>query len=66
MEKTNRHTIKKEDFFMKKHPKEILGNRNDTLTNWLIGLGLVNAILFLFIGNKFLSAIRGFLEVFGE
>jgi hypothetical protein len=47
-------------------PKTILENRSDRMTNWLIGLGLANAILFLFIGGKFLSAIRGFLAVFGE
>jgi hypothetical protein len=39
---------------------------DDRLNDWLIGLGMANAILFLFIGDKFLSAIRGFLEVFGE
>jgi len=51
---------------MDKQPKTILENRGDRMTNWLIGLGLANAVLFLFIGGKFLSAIRGFLEVFGE
>jgi hypothetical protein len=51
---------------MDKQPKTILENRSDRLTNWLIGLGLANAILFLFIGDRFLSAIRGFLTVFGE
>jgi hypothetical protein len=39
---------------------------DDRLTNWLVGLGVANAILFLFIGGRFLSAIRGFLSVFGE
>jgi hypothetical protein len=51
---------------MDKQPKTILENGDDRLTNWLIGLGIANAILFMFIGGKFLSAIRGFLEVFGE
>jgi hypothetical protein len=51
---------------MSKNPKTILENGDDRLTNWLIGLGVANAILFIFIGGKFLSAIRGFLEVFGE
>lgn len=51
---------------MDKQPKTILENGDDRLTNWLIGLGIANAILFMIIGGKFLSAIRGFLEVFGE
>jgi hypothetical protein len=51
---------------MDNQPKTILENRSDRMTNLLIGLGLANAVLFLFIGGKFLSAIRGFLEVFGE
>jgi hypothetical protein len=57
---------KREDFCMKKYPKEIVESKKDRLTNWLIGLGLANAVLFLFIGGRFLSAIRGFLSVFGE
>ena len=51
---------------MEKQTKTILENGDDRLTNWLIGLGIANAILFMFIGGKFISAIRGFLEVFGE
>ena len=51
---------------MDNKPKTILENRSDRMTNWLIGLGVANAILFMFIGGKFLSAIRGFLSVFGE
>ena len=51
---------------MDKQPKTLLENGDERLKNWLIGLGLANAILFLFIGGKFLSAIRGFLKVFGE
>jgi hypothetical protein len=51
---------------MDNKPKTILENRSDRMTNWLIGLGLANAVLFLFIGGKFLSAIRDFISVFGE
>ena len=51
---------------MNEQPKTILEIRGDRMTNLLIGLGLVNAILFLFISDRFLSAIRGFLSVFGE
>lgn len=49
-----------------KKPKEIVSNRDEIITNILIGLGLINAIIFLFISGKFISAIKGFLTIFGE
>ena len=51
---------------MYKRLKPILENRDDRLTNILIGLGVANAIFFMFISGRFISAIRGFLQVFGD
>ena len=47
-------------------PKQILESRGERLTNIWIGIGVVNAVLFLFIGGRIYDMVKGFLTVFGE
>lgn len=47
-------------------PKQILESRGERLTNIWIGVGIVNAIVFIFLSGDFIKAIKGFLTIFGE
>jgi len=49
-----------------KEPKQILENRDDRLMNMWIGIGIFNALIFIFLSGDFMKAIKGFLTIFGE
>lgn len=38
----------------------------ERLTNIWIGIGVVNALVFIFLSGDFMRAIKGFLTIFGE
>ena len=39
---------------------------DDRLTNIWLGIGIVNAIIFILLSGGFMKAIREFLTIFGE
>ena len=47
-------------------PKQILESRGERLTNIWIGIGVMNALVFIFLSGDFMKAIKGFLTIFGE
>ena len=47
-------------------PKQILESRGERLTNIWIGIGVVNAVFFLFISGRIYDMVKGFLTIFGE
>jgi hypothetical protein len=49
-----------------KEPKQILESRGERLTNIWIGVGIFNALIFIFLAGDFMEAIKGFLTIFGE
>lgn len=47
-------------------PKQILESRGERLTNIWIGVGVANALIFIFLSGDLIRAVKGFLTVFGE
>jgi hypothetical protein len=39
---------------------------DDRLTNIWIGVGIFNALIFIFLAGDFMEAIKGFLTIFGD
>ena len=39
---------------------------DDRLTNMGVGIGVMNALVFIFLSGDFMKAIKGFLTIFGE
>ena len=46
--------------------KEVLESRGERLTNIWIGVGIFNALIFIFPSGDFMKAIKGFLTIFGD
>ena len=46
-----------------KEPKQILESRGERLTNIWIGVGIFNALIFIFLAGDFMEAIKGFLTI---
>lgn len=46
--------------------KEVLESRGERLTNIWIGVGIFNALIFIFLSGDFMKAIKGFLTIFGD
>lgn len=47
-------------------PKQILESRDERLTHIWMGVGLVSAVLFLFISGRIYNMIENVVSVFGE
>ena len=47
-------------------PKQILESRGERLTNIWIGVGILNALIFIFLAGDFMKVIKGFLTIFGD
>ena len=39
---------------------------DDRLTNMWVGIGVMNALAFIFLSGDFMKAIKGFLTIFGD
>lgn len=47
-----------------KEPKRIIDDREEVLTNWLIGLSIATAIMFIFASYNVIDLFHQILQIF--